>query len=57
MTASSEEGLQRLMDALHNTAKEYNMKINMKKTKVMRISREGVGAINIVIDGIKLGTG
>ena len=54
MTASSEEGLQRLMDALHNTAKEYNMKINMKKTKVMRISREGVGAINIVIDGIKL---
>ena len=45
-----------MMDALYNTAKEYNMKINMKKTKVMKISREGVGAIDIVIDGLKVKT-
>jgi hypothetical protein len=31
--------LQRIMDSLHKTSEEYGMKINLKKTKVMRISR------------------
>ena len=43
------------MDALSKTGKEYDMKINFKKTKVMRfcrneIKREGVYSINIMIE-------
>ena len=51
MVASSEGGLQKLMDGLNRTAKEYDMKVNIKKTKVMKVSRKGEGVINITIGG------
>ena len=40
MIAGSEKGLQKIMNALNSTAKQYDMKINIKKTKVMRVSRK-----------------
>ena len=46
-----EEGLQRTMDRLNKTAKEYNMKINVKKTKTMVISTEEGSQVNIIVDG------
>src|SRR5579862_6053758 len=46
MVASSEQGLQRLMDTLATTAKKYDMKINIKKTKTILVSKS-----NIVING------
>ena len=51
MVADSELGLQRLMDGLVRTAKQYDMKINVKKTKVMRVSKKGEGDISIFIEG------
>ena len=33
MTASSEEGLQRIMEALERISEEYGMRINLKKKK------------------------
>ena len=51
MVAGSEGGLQKLMDGLNRTAKEYDMKVNIKKTKVMKVSRKGEGIINKTIDG------
>ena len=36
------------------TAKQYDMRINVKKTKVMKVTREGQGKVNIVIDGQQL---
>jgi len=53
MIARSEFGLQKIMDGLNATALKYGMKINIKKTKVMRVSREG-GEVNITINGTKL---
>src|SRR5688572_31273599 len=41
MIVSSETGLQKIMKALNNTATKYEMKINIKKTKIMRVSRVG----------------
>ena len=56
MVAQTEKGLQTIMDALSKTGKEYDMKINVKKTKVMRVckngsKREGGNSINIMIEG------
>src|SRR4030088_503193 len=51
MVSSREAGLQRLLDRLVETAKTYDMKVNVKKTKVMKVSRQGKGDINIFIDG------
>ena len=53
MIAGSEVELQKSMDGLNDTALQYGMKINIKKTKVMRVSREG-GEVNITINGAKL---
>jgi hypothetical protein len=53
MIAGSEFGLQKIMDGLYTTALKYDMKINIKKTKVMRVSRGG-GDINITINGAKV---
>ena len=39
MTASSEEGLQRMMEALERIPEEYGMRINLKKTKVMMFTK------------------
>src|SRR5690349_25101055 len=52
MVAGSEVGLQKIMDGLNDTALKYGMKINIKKTKVMRVCREG--EVNITINGAKL---
>lgn len=51
MVASSESGLQKIMDRLSATAEEYGMKINIKKTKVMKVSKSEEGRVSIVIDG------
>src|SRR6218665_1606820 len=51
MVAGSEEGLQKLMDGLNRTAKKYDMKVNIKKTKVVKVSRKEGGVINITING------
>src|SRR6188768_2573554 len=40
MLATTQAGLQKMMDKLNLTSKEYNMKINIGKTTSMRISRE-----------------
>ena len=53
MVANSNAGLQRVMDKLNETSEEYGMKINLKKTKVMRISRKEGNKITIKIDGVK----
>ena len=39
MVAQTKKGLQTIIDALSKTGKEYYMKINVKKTKVMRVCR------------------
>jgi hypothetical protein len=39
MVASTEEGLQTIMNKLNETAKTYDMKINVKKTKTMIITK------------------
>jgi len=39
MTASSEEGLQRIMEALQRISEEYRMCINLKKTEVMMFTK------------------
>ena len=38
MVANSNAGLQRIMNALNKMTEDYGMKINFKKTKVLRIS-------------------
>jgi len=55
MVASTEEGLQKLMNKLNDTAKEYNMRINVQKTKTMVVTRDGGGEVNIVLDGQRVG--
>ena len=40
MLATTQEGLQRMMDQLNLTSKKYNMRINISKTKSMKIGRE-----------------
>src|SRR6218665_815908 len=39
MLAGSESDLQRMMDSLNMVSVNYNMKINTKKTKVLRVSK------------------
>src|SRR6476469_7503644 len=46
MVANTEAGLQSLMDSLNTTAKHYDMKINIKKTKAMVVSRNGGERVN-----------
>jgi len=50
MVASSESGLQKIMDSLHETAERYGMEINIKKTKVMRVSRKEGRKVSIKIE-------
>src|SRR3990170_4212832 len=51
MIASSESELQRLMDRLYVSANKFDMKINVKKTKSMVVSRKGEGTVSITVDG------
>ena len=55
MVTQTEEGLQTIMDALSKTGKEYDIKITVKNTKVMRVcrnrsKRKRGNSINIMID-------
>jgi hypothetical protein len=52
MVARSETGLQEIMDRLNVTAEQYGMRINAKKTKVMKVSRT-TGEEVIMINGYK----
>jgi len=40
MVANTKSGLQRRMDALNKTEEEFRMRVDIKKTKVMRISKK-----------------
>src|SRR6476619_5146657 len=51
MVANTKAGLQSLMDSLNTTAKHYDMKINIKKTKAMVVSRNGGEKVNITVEG------
>src|SRR6476469_3402813 len=51
MAANMEAGLQSLMDSLNTTAKHCDMKINIKKTKAMVVSRNGGERVNITVEG------
>ena len=51
MVANTESGLQKIMDRLSATAEEYRMKINIKKTKVMRVSKSGGGKVSVMLEG------
>jgi exonuclease III len=51
MVASTEKGLQELMNGLSVCAARYGMKINVKKTKTMVVSRTGGGHVHILVDG------
>ena len=51
MVANTEAGLQSLMDSLNTTAKHCDMKINIKKTKAMVVSRNGGEGVNITVEG------
>src|SRR6476661_6113620 len=39
------------MDSLNTTAKHYDTKINIKKTKAMMVSRNGGERVNITVEG------
>ena len=49
MVAETEKGLQKIMDSLNEISQKYGMKINVKKTKVMVISRKGGGMVKILL--------
>jgi len=51
MVASTQEGLQKIMDALYITVKEYKMKINISKTKIMVITKSGKKKAEIFVEG------
>ena len=53
MVASTEMGLQRLMNKLNDTAKNC-MKINVQKTKTMVVRWDGGGVVNITVDGLRI---
>ena len=50
MVAETERGLQIIMNRLNDASKEYGMKINIRKTKVMKVSKQGGGNVNIVLN-------
>ena len=51
MVASTEKGLQKLIQVLNETSKNYGMKINVKKTKAMVVSNIRGRTVNIDIEG------
>ena len=52
MVANTEKELQKITDRLNDTAKAYDMKINVDKTKVMEVSRDE-GEINIDVQKVE----
>jgi len=53
MIASSEEGLHRIMKRINLVIETYGMRINIKKTKVMKIGRDS-SAMSVTINGKEL---
>ncbi len=54
MLADSQENLQKLMEGLNDTSEKWGMKINIKKTKVLRISRDKVKEVELWLMGQKI---
>ena len=51
MLAGSDSDLQRMMERLNVVSVNYNMKINTKKTNVLRVRKGSESAIKIVFAG------
>ena len=51
MVSSSNAGLQRIIDTLNKTSNDYGMKINFKKTKLMRVRKTGGKKMKSTING------
>ena len=54
MVSHTECGLKRIMDALRQTSEKYNMRINVKKTKVVRMPQRKGRKLRIMVNGKKL---
>ena len=54
MMSHTNAGLQRIMDALNDARKYYGMKINRKKTKLMRISKQPGKLVKLLINGYQI---
>jgi hypothetical protein len=54
MVATTQRGLQRLMNKLNDTARNYGMKINAQKTKTMVVRWDGGGVVDIAVDGQRI---
>src|SRR5437867_6130562 len=54
MVAGTEMGLQRLMNKLNDTAKNFDMRINVQKTKTMVVRWDGGGVVNFTVDGQRI---
>ena len=50
MTASTETGLQQIIDSTNRVVNQYRMRINIKKTKVMKVGREQ-GRVYVEVEG------
>jgi len=57
MVAKSQKGLQAMMDRLDTTSREYGMRINIKKTKVLKISKGKETIVRINIGGKEIEQG
>ena len=55
VVCSTKEGLQRMINEIDRVTERYGMKINISKTKVMRIARRQGPPINIVIGNKPVG--
>ena len=51
MVADTESGFHKTMESLSATAEEYRMKINIKKTKIMTVSKSEEGRVSIMLEG------
>src|SRR5688572_8499115 len=51
MLAGREDELQKMMDRLNTVSIQYKMKINIKKTKVMKISKKERTNVTLIING------
>uniref|UniRef100_A0A8D8M2B6 Craniofacial development protein 2 n=1 Tax=Cacopsylla melanoneura TaxID=428564 RepID=A0A8D8M2B6_9HEMI len=54
MLAESKDDLQQLVNNLNMKCREYGLKMNLKKTKIMLISKTLDNNLNLTIDGIPL---
>jgi len=49
VVANRQKGLQQLMDNLNKVIREFGMKMNVKKTKLMCINRKGNDKLKIYV--------